>query len=180
MNILSLRRFACVGAFAVLALMFPVGLLAQTDPTPEGPAASEGHNDLYYAIGLQASLLSGTGLSGRVVIKDKFTIQASTFIIALSDLTHFNIGVEGQYAFSKGSVGRLYGLLGSGYYLTTKSDTAKPGNRIAEPFRIGLGVGGDLLASKNFAFDGSLAFHWFVASGKVLPLPSIGFHYYFR
>ena len=115
-----------------------------------------------------------------MVIQDRYTVQLSTFILALSSLTHFNVGVEGQYAFTQGEVGRLYGLLGTGYYLTTKSDSTKPGNRIADPFRIGLGVGGDLLVAKNFAFDGSLAFHWFTNTGKVLPLPTLGFHYYFR
>lgn len=179
MTILSMSRILLAATLVALFLSVPAVLSAQVDEsTPESPL--EEGDDLYYAIGLQASLLSGAGLSGRMVIQDRYTIQLSTFIIALSSLTHFNVGVEGQYAFTKGSVGRLYGLLGSGYYLTTKSDTTKPGNRIAEPFRVGLGVGGDLLVSKNFAFDGSLAFHWFTATGKVLPLPSVGFHYYFR
>ena len=179
MTTLFLHRFGAAIAFVALFLSVHTLLLAQDSPSPESPLEEDGPGT-YYAIGLQGSLLSGAGLSGRVVLQDRYTIQLSTFIIALSDLTHFNVGLEGQYTFTQGGTGRLYGLVGGGYYLTTRSDTARPGNRIAEPVRVGLGVGGDILASKNFAFDGSLAFHWFVATGKVLPLPTVGFHYYFR
>lgn len=173
-----------LGRFLLLFMLavVPATLAAQpgTSSTPDEPVTTSESVAPYYGIGLYGSLLSGAGLSGRMVLADRFTIQLTTFVFANSSLTHFNAGLEGQYNFAKGSVGRLYGLGGFGYYLSTSSDSLKPGNRVAEPFRTGLGVGGDLLLADNFAVDGALAFHWFVATGKVLPLPTFGFHYYFR
>ena len=179
MTILSALRFSVIAVLLCSFFVTPASLSAQGSSSPEQPPPPVHEEDTYYAIGLQASLLSGAGLSGRLVMND-FTLQATTFIIAVSSITHFNLGLEGHYSFTKGPSGRLYGLVGGGYYLTTSSDSSKPGNRIAEPIRLGLGVGGDINASRNFVFDGSLAFHWFVATGKVLPLPTLGFHYYFR
>lgn len=167
-----------LGAFALLVL--PASLYAQGGPSPERPGIEPAESDVYYGIGLNASLLSGAGISGRAIFSQDYAIQLTTFLLALGNLTHFNIGLEGQYTFTQGSAGRLYGLVGGGYYLSTRSDTNKPGNRVAEPVRLGLGVGGDLYMVGDLAVDGSLAFTWFIATGTVLPLPSIGFHYYFR
>lgn len=175
-----LRRLPIVALSIFSLFVIPELGQAQTPSAPDEPGIEPAKSDMYYGIGLNASLLSGAGLSGRVLFSNRFGLQLTTFVLALSDMTHFNIGVEGQYSFTQGEVGRLYGLAGLGYYLTTKSDSTKPGNRVAEPVRLGLGVGGDLYLVGNLAVDGSLAFHWFVATGKVLPLPSIGMHYYFR
>ena len=41
--------------------------------------------------------------------------------------TFFNVGGEGQYAFTQGDGGRLYTLLGAGYYYTTSDDSTKDG-----------------------------------------------------
>lgn len=178
----TFRRLLLLGAATCSVLLAPELGRAQVDPAPlpDEPGIEPAKSEIYYGIGLNASLLSGAGLSARMMIGERYGVQLTTFVLALNSLTHFNIGVEGQYTFTQGEVGRLYGLVGGGYYLTTKSDTTKPGNRIAEPARLGLGVGGDLYMVGNLAVDGSLAFHWFMATGKVLPLPSIGFHYYFR
>lgn len=179
--VISVFRSLSVPVLLLFCLLaFPHGARSQTTDDAPLPPIDEPASAVTYGIGLNASLLSGAGLSGRAIFDNRFGVQLSTFVLALSDLTHFNIGLEWQYSFTQGEVGRLYGLAGMGYYLTTKSDTAKPGNRIAEPFRLGMGVGGDLYMIGDLAVDGSLAFHWFTATGKVLPLPSIGFHYYFR
>jgi len=156
---------------------------AQIDTSEALPGATVGsdfYNNTYFAVGLNASLLSGAGLSGRVSFPRGFSAQLSSFVISTGGVLFFNVGAEGQYAFTQGDVGRLYGLVGLGYYLSDREDTTKPGNRIASPFRLGAGVGYEWFTTRNISFNVALGFTWFVEESKVWPLPELGFHYYFR
>ncbi len=181
---MNIHQFLFIPALALfLFSSFPLAAQAQIDTTDRLPGATVGsdfYNNTYFAIGLHASLLSGAGLSGRVSFPKGFALQATSFVISVGGITHFNVGGEGQYAFTQGDGGRLYGLVGGGYYLSVSDDTAKSGNRIKSPVHVGAGVGYEWFTSRNFALDISGAFTWFVAEGKVAPLPSLGFHYYFR
>ncbi|MGE3801646.1 MAG: hypothetical protein AB7H80_11550 [Candidatus Kapaibacterium sp.] len=183
-SLMNTRRFTLTTLTSLLLFLpLTVSLRAQIDTTERVPGTTVGsdfYNNTYFAIGLHASLLSGSGLAGRVSFPKGFAVQTTAFIISLGGITHFNVGGEGQYAFTQGDGGRLYGLVGGGYYLSTSEDTAKSGNRIKSPVHLGLGVGYEWFTSRNFALDLSGAFTWFIAEKKVAPLPSFGFHYYFR
>lgn len=133
-----------------------------------------------YGIGLQVGLLSGAGLNARVTTPTGLAAQISGFVMTFGDYFHANIGGEIQYGFVRHRDTRFYALLGAGFYTSTTDDTTKPGNRIANPFRFGLGIGYEWFASPNVAFDIAGAIHVFPNTGEVYPLPKAGFTVYFR
>lgn len=160
--------------------------MAQTSGTPlEGPRAGDDfYQSTYFAIGANLGFTSGCGLSGRVSVPGGFSVQATGFIITAFDYLHFNMGLEAQYAFDRNDNGRLYGLLGFGYFDSARQDSAAkyPGNRIAEPVRIGLGPGYEWFLSKRSVLSISLPISILLGGDKtkVFPIPQIGFFYYFR
>ncbi len=170
-------------ALTLLLALPLVTLSAQIDDSETLPGETVGsdfYNSTYGAIGIHLSMLSGTGLSGRVTFPNRLAVQTSTFVIAIGGITHFNIGGELQYAFTQGDGGRLFALAGVGFYSSTSDEPEKPGNRIASPFHAGAGVGYEWFTSRNLTLDLAVPITWFVEEGKVLPLPSVSMHYYFK
>ena len=90
------------------------------------------------------------------------------------------IGAEAQYSFIRKPDWRLYSLLGMGFYTSTSSDSAKPGNRIANPFRLGLGLGYEWFASDQFVVSLAGALTYFPNTSEFLPTPEVGLFWYFR
>lgn len=167
--------------FAAL-LLFTLHITALGQPDTTAPASyrtSASESNIKYAIGGNIGLLSGAGISGRIFLQQKLSIQPTFFVITLGDYFHFNMGGEAQYHFDRDSEGGLYGLAGAGYYHSTTSDTAKPGNRVANPFRFGLGLGYEWFTSQKFAFSAAVAIHYFPYTSQFLPLPEFGMYYYF-
>lgn len=152
--------------------------------TPTSDAATVGsdfYSTTYGAIGLHASLLSGAGISGRVTFPNRLSIQGTAFVMTAGEYTHFNIGGEGQFAFAQGDGGRLFGLVGLGYYSSTSDKPEKPGNRIASPVKVGLGIGYEWFLSHSLTLDLSAPLvTWFIEEEKVLPTVSASMHYYFK
>lgn len=141
------------------------------------------HRNIYYAVGLHASLLSGFGLSARASFPGGFAGQVAFIALSVPGetySTHFNVGGEVQYAFTRGSSGRLYSLLGMGYYHTGSDREDLPGNRIANPFRIGIGVGYEYFTTRNIVLAFSGAITYFTSTSEFFPVPQFGFFYYFR
>jgi hypothetical protein len=174
--------------FSVL-LLFIIGIAgyarlgAQTS-TPITAADSLNVQDYYrnpsYGIGLMAGLVSGAGLSGRATFPGGIAAQGTFFVMTFGKWTHFNIGAEGQYSFIRQNDWRLYSLLGLGYYSSHTSDTAYPGNRIANPFRLGLGIGYETFIGQQFVFSIAGALTYFPTTSEVFPTPEAGFYFYFR
>jgi hypothetical protein len=185
----------------IVGLVFLVGTAVQAQPTgtpttstpaspTPAPAKSEPidtthglalyYRDYTFGVGLNAGLFSGAGLSGRFLMPQGLAFQLSFFVISVGQWTHFNIGGEAQYSFARRDDWRLYSVLGMGYYTSTTSDTAFPGNRIAEPFRLGLGVGYEWFVGEQFTLDGALALTYFASTSKFLPTPRFAMHFYFR
>jgi hypothetical protein len=136
----------------------------------------------YFAIGANIGLLSGTGLAGRVSLPGGFAGQLAFLPVSVPGSTystHFNIGGEVQYAFSRNEAGRLYSLLGMGFYGTWTEDASKR-NVIANPFRIGLGIGYEYFTTPSFVISFAGAITYFPNTGEFFPLPEVGFFYYFR
>ena len=119
-------------ALTLLLALPLVTLSAQIDDSETLPGETVGsdfYNSTYGAIGIHLSMLSGTGLSGRVTFPNRLAVQTSTFVIAIGGITHFNIGGELQYAFTQGDGGRLFALAGVGFYSSTSDEPEKPGNQ---------------------------------------------------
>lgn len=170
---------------AVLAALFLFtchsGLLAQSDTAmPVSQTVGASGSTAKYGIGGNIGLLSGAGLSGQIYLMPKLSIQPTFFVITLGDYFHFNMGAEAQYHFSRSDGGGVYGLVGAGYYHSTTTDTTKPGNRVANPFRFGLGLGYEWFVSRSFAFSIAGAIHYFPYTSQFLPLPEFGMYYYFN
>lgn len=171
-------------AVALLLLSTPL-LRAQTampltPPDTAGVAEDFYRSRVAYGIGLQAGLLSGAGLTARVTTPTGLAAQLTGFIITVGDIFHANIGGEVQYSFVRHPDARFYALLGAGFYSSTTDDTTKPGNRVANPFRFGIGIGYEWFVSRNLAFDIAGAIHIFPNTSEVYPLPKAGFTVYFR
>ncbi len=177
-----MTRFLRICYSLLVLLCIGSGLHAQTSPA--APADTLTGNDFYrrqaFGIGLNASLISGAGLSGRATFPGGFITQASFFVITLGEWTHFNIGGEVQYSFIRQPDWRLYSMLGMGFYTSTSDDTTKPGNRIANPFRMGLGIGYEWFASEQFVVSLGGALSYFPSTAEFLPTPEVGLFFYFR
>ena len=181
-----MTRFIRICCSLLLLCCVASGLRAQT-PTPEAPApgpATDPEGDFYrttaYGIGLNVGLVTGAGISGRGTFPGGFVAQGTFFVMTLGDWTHFNVGGEVQYSFIRNPDWRLYSLLGMGVYSSTTDDTTKPGNRIANPFRTGLGIGYEWFAGDQFVVSIAGALTYFPTTGEVLPTPEVGFFFYFR
>lgn len=180
-------RYAAVSSTAILTGLFllfsAVSVAAQIDPDTEVPGTTVGsdfYNNTYFAVGTHLSFLSGAGLSARMTFPNRLAVQLTSFVISIGGITHFNVGGEGQFAFTQGDGGRLFGLIGAGYYLSTSDEPTKPGNRIVSPIHLGGGIGYEFFLSRHSSVDLALPFTWFVEEGKVGPIPSVSFHYYFK
>lgn len=184
-----MTRFLRILSLLVILFCIGVDLHAQTPVTspPAEPVTTEpviSGNDFYreqaFGIGLNVGLVSGAGLSGRATFPGGFLTQASFFVMTLGQWTHFNIGGEGQYSLIRNPDSRMYALLGMSYYSSTTDDTTRQGNRIANPFRTGLGIGYEWFAGRQFVVSISGALTYFPSTGEVLPTPQVGFFFYFR
>jgi hypothetical protein len=157
-------------------------------PSPAGPdtmstVGQDFLNNSYYAVGLNVGLLSGAGLAARASWPAGWAGQFAFFALSVPGEkygTHFNLGGELQYAFNRNRSGRLYSLLGMGYYDTSYQDTAFSGNAIANPFRIGLGIGYEYFTTSNFVISLSGAITYFPTTSEFFPIPELGMFYYFK
>jgi hypothetical protein len=173
----------------LLILLFLLALPAATLPAqmaPTGGIDSSGtvgpdfYNNLYFAVGMHASLVSGAGLAGRVSLPKGYTFQLASFVITAGDYTHFNVGAEAQYAFIRDMDGRFYSLFGMGFYTSSDKKQPERSNVIADPFRMELGLGYEYFTSRNFVISLSFGVQYFAATSKVYPLPQFGMFFYFR
>ncbi|MBL7988725.1 MAG: hypothetical protein JNJ94_11740 [Chlorobi bacterium] len=165
---------------ALLLFVLNAAATAQPDTTSATALTIPSASGEKYAIGGNIGLLSGAGISGQVFLTPRVSVQPTFFVITLGDYFHFNMGGEIQYHFTRDREGGVYSLLGAGYYHSTTSDTSKPGNRVANPFRFGLGLGYEWFTSRNFAFSIAAAIHYFPYTSEFLPLPEFGMYYYFN
>jgi hypothetical protein len=174
-------RILLLGA-ALMTTTLPE-LMAQSMFDSVKTVGSDFKDNTYFAVGANFGLLSGAGLAARASFPGGFSAQIAFLPISVPGekyTTHFNIGGEMQYAFSQSNTGRLYSLLGMGYYGTWSDRSDLTGNVIENPFRIGLGVGYEYFTTPNFVIALSGAITYFPTTGEFFPLPEVGFFYYFK
>ncbi|HVZ40730.1 MAG TPA: hypothetical protein VHI13_15730 [Candidatus Kapabacteria bacterium] len=180
-----MRRLGPVTLILLFTLAYAPRLLAQpasalppavADTLEDRPV----RNQIYFGAGLNASLFSGAGLSGRLMLPEGMAAQLTFFVITAGQWTHFNVGAEGQYAFIRRPSSRFYGLLGFGFYTSTTSDTSYPGNRIANPVRIGLGAGYEWNVADQLVLDIGGAITYFPNTTEFIPTPRMAIFFYFK
>ena len=134
-----------------------------------------------FGVGISASLCSGMGLSFRQHFAAvPLGYQITGGIWKTHDLYTYDAGAEVQYDLSL-STNRLYALGAIGYYYYGNTDQFGINtNALDSPLRFGAGIGYEMPYSRSVGASISLMITVFEPSGDVIPLPSLGFHVYFK
>ncbi len=128
-----------------------------------------------FGLGVFVGPASGLGLSFRHHLPSTLSYQITGGIIKVDDRLSYALGAEVQVDLSRTGVTRFFVAGAAGYYYAGSANK----NEMAGPGRAGLGIGGEVFAGGGFHTTGELMFTYFT-DGTVLPLPQIGFHYYFQ
>ncbi len=155
---------------AILLATFPSE--AQVVVSERGSATSMRTN--VFGLGFVGGPTTGLGLSFRHHLPSPFSYQLVGGIIKATDRLYYSVGAEFQFDLSRTSVVRFYAAGGLSYFYSGISGH----NDMVAPTRIGIGIGAETEAGGGFHVNGDLLFTYF-SDGTVLPLPQIGFHYYF-
>lgn len=138
---------------------------------------------LSFFLGLNVGLTSGAGIDVGAMFPVGVETHANFFAISIGGYFHYNVGVEGRYDLIRKKDWQLYALLGMSYYSSELRDDKeaeeKPGNRVANPFRLGTGIGYGFYAGDQFIISLSGALTVFPTTGEVLPIPQLSMGFVF-
>jgi len=157
----------------LLSLLSQSHGLAQVVLPEEGRTALLGES--VFGLGFYGGPTSGIGLSFRHHLPSEFSYQITGGIIKVDEQLSYAVGLEGQYDFVRSSAARVFFVGGMGYY----SYSGDGRNEFEAPARAGLGLGAEFEVHSGFHFIGEALFTYF-SDGTILPLPQVGFFYYFR
>jgi hypothetical protein len=126
-----------------------------------------------YGLGLSAGPASGLGISFRDHFPSKISYQIVGGIIRTGGQTSASIGAEFQYDLVRAKSTRLFFGPSTSYFYNGSGS-----NTFAGPFRIGMGVGGELNVQEavNISLEGVFVYF---SNGDIAPMPQIACHYYF-
>jgi hypothetical protein len=141
---------------------------------PERDGAADMRKSVY-GLGFSGGPASGLGLSFRHHLPSIVSYQIIGGIIKVDDRMSYSVGAEVQVDLARSEVVRFFAAGGLSYFYTGKTSR----NDMDGPGRIGAGLGGELYAGTGVHVALELLFTYF-NDGTVLPLPQVGFHYYFR
>jgi len=166
---MTARTSALVAAF--MLVIAPRAIFAQAALPPASPDMSPQRH--VFGLGAWAGSATGIGISFRHHFPARFSYQITGGIIKVDEVS-YSVGGELQFDFARKPGSRLFAAGGVGYYFS-----GPPGeNKLEGPLRIGLGIGGEAALSAEFHGTLEVLFTYF-SDGTILPLPQIGFHYYF-
>ncbi|MBL7997917.1 MAG: hypothetical protein JNL32_04685 [Candidatus Kapabacteria bacterium] len=139
------------------------------------------NRDAYFGVGAQLGASTGGGISMRYTMPNRIGTELTFWYLTLgSDRAMYNIGAEFQYKLDNSADSRVYAIGGVGYYgESLTKDSVSNSNTLTGPFRFGVGLGYEWSISRAAMInvEGVLT----IFSDKtVLPLPQMGFVYYFR
>jgi hypothetical protein len=127
-----------------------------------------------FGVGVFAGAVSGIGLSFRHHLPSTVSYQLTGGIVKVDDREIYDFGCEVQFDLSRSSVTRVFVAGAIGYYHSGRDGK----NELDGPGRAGVGIGGETFVGGGFHGTLELLFTYF-SDGTVLPLPQVGFHYYF-
>ncbi len=126
-----------------------------------------------YGLGVSVGPASGIGISFRNHLPSKVSYQIVGGIIRWGGSTSASIGAELQYDLVREKSTRLFFGPSTSYFYNGSG-----GNTFAGPFRLGVGVGGELNVQKAINISLEAVFVYF-SNGDIAPMPQIACHYYF-
>ncbi len=126
-----------------------------------------------FGLGLWGGPATGLGLSFRHHLPSQLSYMVTGGIIKVDEKLAYDIGAEVQFDLARGQTNRFFVAGGFGYYYSGKN-----ANEMKAPTRVGLGIGGEFAVTPGIHTTIELMFTIF-SDGNVLPLPQLGFHYYF-
>jgi hypothetical protein len=157
--------------FMMALISFAEVTNAQVVLPPRGQEA--GLRDNVFGLGLFGGAATGLGLIFRHHLPSSISYQITGGIIKANDRLSYDIGVEVQYDLVRGPSNRYFVGGGFGYYYSGVSD-----NEMSAPGRLAIGIGGEFVLTPGMHTIVELMFTYFT-DGTILPLPQLGFHYYF-
>jgi hypothetical protein len=128
-----------------------------------------------FGLGFDGGFAGGVGIAFRHHLPGPFSYQVTGGIIKVDERLMYSVGGQLQFDLVRGAASRFFTALAAGYYCSAKSGGE---NRMAAPTRVGLGIGAEVPFASGFHGSVSLLFTYF-SDGTVLPLPQVGFYYYF-
>jgi hypothetical protein len=128
-----------------------------------------------YAVGLQAGLMTGTGVAVRFHPMGRWGFQVVGGGMAGNVTSAYSFGAEVQFDFEADRRARFYCYAGGGFYAFKKHGDDK----LESPSRFGVGIAYEWGVSRKLVFNVSGALTYF-ENGNFFPTPQIGMHYYFQ
>lgn len=153
---------------------------AATTAEPTGKTTPELMDQFnFWAVGLQGGLATGSGLSVRTTMMNRFAFEATGFVWSTGNIW-WNLGLEAQYLLDQAFDHRFYALGGVGYYFHAND---LKDNTLSAPFRIGVGIGYEWFFSPKACLAAEVPITFFPNDGgkmTILPLPQLQLMFYFR
>jgi hypothetical protein len=157
----------------VMLMALVVPMLSAQVVLPENKGGTDLRENVF-GLGLAGGAAGGVGLSFRHHLPTAWSYQITGGIIKVKDRLSSSIGAELQYDLARSATNRFFAGGGLGHYYSGTSG----GNELEAPARLGLGIGGEFIVAPGLHTLAELFFTYF-SDGTILPLPQIGFYYYF-
>jgi hypothetical protein len=126
-----------------------------------------------FGLGLWGGPATGLGLSFRHHLPSQLSYMVTGGIIKVDERLSYDIGIEAQFDLARTATNRFFVAGGAGHYYSGRDR-----NEMKAPTRIGLGIGGEFAVTPGIHTMIEVMFTYF-SDGNILPLPQLGFHYYF-
>lgn len=158
----------------ILGLFLAGGMAHAQVIMPDHESTPEMHRNVF-GLGFSGGPATGVGLSFRHHLPSSLSYQINGGIIKVDERMSYSIGAEVQVDLSRSHLVRFFAAGGASYFYSGRTDH----NDMEGPGRFGVGIGGEFHAGSGVHATLELLFTAF-NDGTVLPLPQLGFHYYFR
>lgn len=159
---------------ALLGIILCAGFVQAQVILPDRESAADMRRSVF-GLGFSGGPATGVGLSFRHHLPSIVSYQVNGGIIKVDDRMSYSVGAEVQVDLSRSEAVRFFAAGGASYFYTGKTSH----NDMEGPARFGIGLGGEFHAGSGIHSTLELLFTAF-NDGTVLPLPQLGFHYYFR